>query len=64
MRSFARREPRFVRMSLGLFALAGLVIVLAAAWLRFLVPSRHPQRVRDVIWLPLQERSPAPPQGR
>ncbi len=41
-----------LRLSLGLFALAALTMLLAASWLRFLVPApRHAVRVRDVSWL-------------
>jgi hypothetical protein len=35
---------------LGLFALVALTMLLATAWLRFLLPSRHETRVRDVSW--------------
>jgi len=51
-----RREPRMLRLSLGLFALAALALLLIAARLRFFVPSRHQDRIRDVSWLPYQER--------
>jgi len=41
-----------IRLSLGLFGLAALTMLLAVAWLRFLVPTpRHAARVRDVSWL-------------
>ena len=46
-----RPEPRLLRLYLGLFALLALTMLLAAAWLRFLVPSRHEIRVRDVSWV-------------
>jgi hypothetical protein len=43
---------RMLRLSLGLFALAALAMLLAAAWLRSFVPSaRHPTRVRDITSL-------------
>jgi hypothetical protein len=46
-----------LRFSLGLFALAALAMLLAAGWLRFLVPAaRNAPRVRDVSWLQQQER--------
>ena len=51
-----RREPRMLRLYLGLFALAALAMLLIAARLRFFVPSRHQERIRDVSWLPHQER--------
>ncbi len=47
----AQSLPRVIRFSLGLFALAALAMLLVAAWLRFLVPTRQPDRVRDVSWL-------------
>ncbi len=40
-----------VRLTLSLFALATLVVLLTASWLRFLVPARQPRDVRDVRWL-------------
>ena len=46
-----RPEPRLIRLYLGLFALLALAMLLAAGWLRFLVPSRHEIRVRDVSWV-------------
>jgi hypothetical protein len=46
-----RPEPRLTRLYLGLFALMALTMLLAAAWLRFLLPSRHETRVRDVSWV-------------
>jgi hypothetical protein len=49
-----RQEPRMLRLSLGLFGLAALTMLLAVAWLRFLVPApRHAARVRvrDISWL-------------
>jgi len=46
-----RPEPRLLRLYLGLFALVALMMLLAAAWLRFLVPSRQETRVRDVSWV-------------
>jgi hypothetical protein len=46
------QEPRMLRLSLGLFGLAALTMLLAVAWLRFLVPApRHAARVRDISWL-------------
>jgi hypothetical protein len=54
------RVPRAVRISLGVFALLTLSTLLLAGWLRYLVPSRQPQRVRDVGWL-RQGRWSAPP---
>ncbi len=55
--SMTPAEPRMVRFSLGLFALAALAMLLAAAWLRFFVPMARPaQRVRDVSWLQQPER--------
>jgi hypothetical protein len=46
------REPRMLRLYVGLFALVALAMLLAASWLRFLVPARHHQaRLRDVSWL-------------
>lgn len=50
------REPTVLRLYLGLFALASLTLLLAAAWLRAFVPSRQPVRVRDVSWLSRPER--------
>ncbi|HEX7623251.1 MAG TPA: hypothetical protein VF400_06735 [Anaeromyxobacteraceae bacterium] len=46
-----RPEPRLLRLYLGLFALLALTMLLATGWLRFLVPSRHETRVRDVSWV-------------
>ena len=46
-----RSEPRLARLYLGLFALVALTMLLATAWLRFFVPSRHEPRVRDVSWV-------------
>jgi hypothetical protein len=43
--------PRALRISLGVFALLALSTLLLAGWLRFFVPSRQPERVRDVGWL-------------
>ncbi len=52
-----RAEPRMLRFSLTLFAFAALAMLLAAGWLRFLVPAaRHSPRVRDVSWLARLER--------
>jgi hypothetical protein len=52
MEHAARREPKLLRLYLGLFALVALTTLLAASWLRFFVPQRHRQaRVRDVSWL-------------
>jgi hypothetical protein len=52
-------ESRMLRVWLGMFALAALALVLVTGWLRFLVPSRHGARVRDVMsWVP------PPQQGR
>ena len=46
------QEPRILRLTLGLFGLAALTMLLAVAWLRFLVPSpRHAARLRDISWL-------------
>jgi hypothetical protein len=50
------REPRMLRLYQGLFALAALAMLLIAARLRFFVPSRHVERVRDISWLQQQER--------
>ena len=44
-------EPRLLRLYLGLFALVALMMLLAASWLRFLVPSRQEARIRDVSWV-------------
>ena len=46
-----QRVPRAVRISLGVFALLALSTLLLAGWLRFFVPARQPERVRDVGWL-------------
>lgn len=46
------REPALLRVLAAAFAFATLALLLAAAWLRFLVPSRQPVHVRDVRWLP------------
>jgi len=46
-----QRVPRAVRISLGVFALLALSTLLLAGWLRFFVPARHSERVRDVGWL-------------
>ncbi len=52
-----RQEPRMLRLSLALFGLAALTMLLAVAWLRFLVPApRHVARVRDISWLQQAER--------
>jgi hypothetical protein len=51
------RETKLLRLYLGLFALASVTMLLAASWLRFLVPQRHLRaRVRDVSWLDSPER--------
>jgi len=42
---------RVARIFLGLLALACLAMLLAAAWLRFLVPSHGGERLRDAAWL-------------
>jgi hypothetical protein len=42
---------RFARLCLGAFALACLTLLLAAAWLRFLVPGHGGERLRDAPWL-------------
>ena len=47
----AAREPRLLRLSLGLFALVALTMLLATAWIRFFVPQRQGARLRDVSWL-------------
>ncbi|HET9595080.1 MAG TPA: hypothetical protein VFP65_05850 [Anaeromyxobacteraceae bacterium] len=45
-------DSRWHRLYLGIFALAALAMLLATAWLRFLVPARHgAPRLRDVTWL-------------
>jgi hypothetical protein len=47
-----RTEPRMLRFSLTLFALAALAMLLAAGWLRFFVPAaRHAPRLRDLSWV-------------
>ena len=46
------REPALLRIVLAALALTTLALLLMAAWLRFLVPSRQPVHVRDVRWLP------------
>ena len=53
----ATREPRILRLYVGLFALMALLMLLAASWLRFFVPARHHgSRLRDVSWLQQQVR--------
>jgi hypothetical protein len=54
MTDAAHREPKLLRLYLGVFSLIALTMLLAASWLRFLVPHRAPRarsRVRDVSWL-------------
>jgi hypothetical protein len=46
-----RREPRLLRLFVAFFALAALAVLLAAGWVRFFVPTRHPARVRDITLL-------------
>lgn len=42
-------EPRFLRLSLGLYALVMLAMLLLAGWMRFLFPyPRQTVRVRDL----------------
>jgi hypothetical protein len=50
--SIPQREPRLLRLYLGLFALAALTVLLVAARLRYLVRAPQEERVRDVTWLP------------
>ena len=45
------REPVLLRLVVAALALATLALLLLAARLRFLVPSRQPVHVRDVRWL-------------
>ncbi len=46
-----RREPKLLPVFVAFFALAALAMLLAAGWVRFLVPTRHPVRLRDLSWL-------------
>ena len=46
-----RREPKLLPVFVAFFALAALAMLLAAGWVRFLVPARHPVRLRDLSWL-------------
>ena len=56
MQQVATTEPRILRLYLGLFALAALTMLLAAAWLRSFVPARHATRVRDISGISRPER--------
>jgi membrane protein implicated in regulation of membrane protease activity len=54
--SLPQPETKLLRLYVAVVAFAALAVLLATAWLRFLVPSRAPERVRDLTWLSSQER--------
>ncbi len=54
MKRLLHGVPNVFRYTLGAFAVVAVTMLLAVGWLRFLVPSRAPERVRDVTWLRLE----------